>query len=175
MKPALSYKNEDDKCYGATGMVVGMVVLDGEDMLSAISLDAAPSEMVEFVEDFYFTGNPSLSAKVAWSQMVHNYNLALAMLISNVMCRTIVLHKSPVDPAVKEHLRHHAVDEGHDSCSLEEDEINRIFNKNYSYLLRVFNHQGVQEIINDFARELKHNRRFTRFEVMEHLRALSML
>lgn len=91
------------------------------------------------------------------------------------MCRSIVLDNHPVDPAIKEHLRHQAVDEGHDSCSLDDDEINRLFDKNYSYLLRVFNHQGVQGIVNDFARLLKRQRRLTRFEVMEQLRALSML
>lgn len=175
MKSALSYKNEDDKCYGATGMVVGMVVLDGEDMLSAVSLDAVPGEIVEFTDGFYFAGNPGLSAKVAWAQIVHNYNLSLAMLISNVMCRSIVLDNTPVAPAVKEHLRRQAVDEGHESCSLEDDEINRLFDKNYSYLLRVFNHQGVQSVVNDFAKVLKRQRRLTRFEVMEQLRALSML
>ena len=38
----LSYTNEDDKCYGATGMAIGIVVFDGEDKLAGVGLDADP-------------------------------------------------------------------------------------------------------------------------------------
>ena len=175
MKHSLSYKNEDDKCYGATGMAVGMVVLDGEKMLAAVSLDAEPGDIIEYTDEFFFSGNPGLSAKTAWAHIVNNYNLSVGLLIANVMCRSLVLNSEPVTPDIKEHLRHQAVDEGTEWCSLEEDEINRLFDKNYSYMMRVFNHRGVQSIVHDFARTLKDHRRMTRFEVLEQLRALTML
>ena len=41
----LSYKNENDRCYGATGMAIGLVVFDGEDMLAGVSLDAPAHAM----------------------------------------------------------------------------------------------------------------------------------
>lgn len=175
MEEKLSYRNEDDKCYGATGMAIGVVVFDGEDMVSAVSLDADPSEIIEFANEFYFSGNPGLSAKTSWNQVLSNYNLSMAMLISNVMCRWIVLEGDTLKPSMRQRLHDIVADEGRDTCALEDDEINRLFDKNYAYLHRVFNHQGVQSIAHDFARELKRQRRFTRAEIIEQLRALSML
>ena len=35
----LRYTDETDRCYGAAGMAISLVVYDGEEMLSAISLD----------------------------------------------------------------------------------------------------------------------------------------
>lgn len=35
----LRYTDETDRCYGAAGMAISLVVFDGEDILSAISLD----------------------------------------------------------------------------------------------------------------------------------------
>ena len=40
METNLRYRNEDDRCYGATGMTVALVVMEGEDLLSAVNLDA---------------------------------------------------------------------------------------------------------------------------------------
>lgn len=171
----LSYRNEDDKCYGATGMAIAVVVFDGEDMLSAVDLDAAPESMLELAEDFYFSGNPGLSAKSAWNRMLGNFNISMASSIANVMCRSVILDHTPVSADIKNYLRECVIEAGHDICDLEDDESGRLFDKNYMYLHRVFNHTGVQGIAHDFADVLKRRRRLTRMDVMEQLRALSML
>ena len=73
MKKQFSYKNEDDKCYGLTGMAIALVVFDGEDYLTTINLDAETSkEMMDFTDDFYFSGNPEFSAKNVWNQILKN-------------------------------------------------------------------------------------------------------
>lgn len=175
MEHKLSYRNEDDKCYGATGMAIAMVVFDGEDMLSAMDLDASPDKVLELAEDFYFSGNPGLSAKSAWNKILSSFNLTMATSIANVMCRKVVLDKEPVDAEIKRLLRDFMLEEGKCTCDLEEEETMRLFDKNYMYLHRVFNHHGVQGIAHDFANALKRRRRMTRMEVIEQLRALSML
>lgn len=175
MENILSYRNEDNKCYGATGMAIGIVVFDGEDMLSAISLDALPHEVVELNEEYFFAGNPGISAKSAWNRILGNYNLAVAMLIANVMCRRYVLDKNSISAELKRTIKNHIIDEGTSECALEVDEINRIFDKNYTYLHRVFSHSGVQSIAHNFADVLKRQRRLTRSEIIDNLRALSML
>ncbi len=175
MENILSYHSEDDKCYGATGMAIGIVVFDGEDMLSAISIDAQPHEVIEMNEEYFFSGNPGLSAKSVWNRILTNYNLSVAMLIANVMCRKYVLDKTTLSNELKEYLHTRIVEEGVSSCSLDEDEVDRIFDKNYRYLHRVFNHNGVQMIAHKFADTLKRQRRLTRSEVIDNLRALSML
>lgn len=175
MSVKLSYRNEDDKCYGATGMAVAVVVFDGEDMLSAVDLDAEADSILEFANDFYFTGNPGLSAKTAWNHILKNFNLEMAATIANVMCRNMVLDRTAVSAEIKDMLGKCVLDEGSSWCNLEEDETRRLFEKNYTYLYRVFNHRGVQEVVHDFANALKRRRRMTRLDVIEQLRALSML
>ena len=171
----LSYTNEDDKCYGATGMAIGIVVFDGEDKLTGVGLDSAPGEMMEMHSNFYFSGNPGLSAKAAWAEIRENFSLTVAMLISNVMCRRMILDRSMVAPEVRKGLQDTVVEEGRETCSLDEDEARHIFDKEYTYLFRVFNHQGVHRVAHEFADTLKRRRLLSRLEVLEELRALSSL
>ena len=65
--------------------------------------------------------------------------------------------------------------EGSDSCSLDEDESQRLFDKNYNYLYRIFNHRGVHDVAHSFADALKRSRRMTRIEILEQLRGLRVL
>ncbi len=175
MKNELAYRNEDDKCYGATGMAVGIMVFNGEDLLSSMSLDAEPGSIMEMHDMFYFNGNPGLSAKSAWRQIKENYELSVAMLISNIMCRSLVLDKTPVALSRKNRIRNIVAQEGRETCGLEDDEISRVFDQEYTILFRVFNHQGVHGVIHDFADTLKRRRHMSRLEILDQLRALSML
>lgn len=175
MEKSLKYRNEEDRCYGATGMAIGLVVFDGEDQLNYVTLDGEPGEMVSLSESFYFSGNPRLSAKNSWNQLLKNFNLMMAMTISNVICRSLVLDKMPLRFEVKSALYNSVEAEAEDTCQLEKDEIQRLFDKNYNYLYRVFNHSGVQSIAVDFANRLAQQRRMTRAEVLDALHALGML
>ncbi len=65
--------------------------------------------------------------------------------------------------------------EGRESCGLDDDEISRIFNQEYTVLFRVFNHTGVHGIVHDFADTFKRRRIMSRLEILEALRALSTL
>lgn len=172
----LSYKDDKDKCYGATGMAMGVVIFDGEEMLTAVDLDADPHDMLQFSEDFYFSGNPGLSARAAWHKIVNNFNISMGVALSNILCRTLVMgQQRSLANETREALRQLMLEEGKASCELEEDEINSLFNKNYAYLNRVFSHRGVQGVAHDFAETLATMRRMSRAEVIEQLRALNML
>lgn len=175
MKTNLRYRNEDDKCYGTTGMTVAFVVLDGEDLVSGVNLDAAPDEVIEFADEFFFAGNPGLSAKSAWNTLLKHFNLSMAAVMANVMCRRYVLDNKTIDAPTKKQILDLVIDEGHNACDLDDDETRRLFDKNYVYLTRVFSHQGVQSVCRDFATALKQRRHMTRFDILEHLRALRML
>lgn len=171
----LSYRHDEDRCYGATGMTIGLVIYDGEDMLDSVDVDSPADEMVRLTNEFYFNGNPSLSAKAAWNTILRNFNLMTAMVISNALCRSIVLDGMPMRFETKQTLHDVIAHEAAESCSLENDEMERLFEKNYTYLHRVFNHRGVQGIARDMARNLMENRRMSRLEVLEQLRALGMM
>lgn len=175
MKSRLRYKNEDDKCYGATGMAMAVVIFDGEDKLAGIDLDADPESIISFTSDFYFNGNPGYSAKNAWNQILNNFNLAMALSLGNVLCRSYILEGKQPDEELARYLRTTMIEEGAANCALEEDETSHLFDKNYTYLSRVFNHQGVQSVAHDFARALKAHRSMTRMDILDHLHALTML
>lgn len=171
----LKYTDENDRCYGATGMAIGLVVYDGEDMLASVTIDGDPNEMMQLSPDFYFAGNPGVSAKTAWNQIVKNYNLGIAMLISNLLCRSLVHNRRSLSGELRDLLHTLASDEGKESCSLDQDEIDRLFDKNYNYLTRVFSHHGVQSVAHDFASQLMSRRTLSRLDVIEQLAALRML
>lgn len=175
MENNFKYSSEDDKCYGIAGMAVGMVVWDCENMLASISLDTPADESIEFTPEFYFSSNQNLSAKSVWHKVFEHYQLYMGMLISNIVCRNIVLNRSFVGEKVKKQLFSYIEEEGKESCSLDNDEIKRLFDKNYDYIYRLFNHNGVQEIVHGFASRLKQQRKLSRTDVIDGLRALSML
>ena len=175
MEISLKYVDEDDKCYGRTGMAVSMVVWDCENLLSAISLDACADKVVEFTPDFYFSGNPRLSPKLAWKQILENFQVSISMLISNVVCRNYMSKGVALNSDTKRLLYKHIEDEARETCSLERDEIEHMFNKSYDYIERIFSHHAVQNIVREFADTLKQQRRLTRAEVIENLQALNML
>lgn len=175
MENNLRYANDDHRCYGATGMAISLVVYDGEEMLSSISLDASSGEMVEMSDLFYFAGNPSLSAKAAWSRIVKNFNLTAVMAIGNALCRSLVLEQRPLSDEQVSCLHDYVMDEARESCSLDDDETERLFQKDFTYLSRVFTHRGIHDIAHDFANELRRRRSMSRQEIVEALRTIAML
>ncbi len=172
---SLKYTDDTDRSYGATGMAIGLMIFDGEDMLTSISLDCDPNDMVAMSPDFYFAGNPGVSAKTAWNQMLKNYNIGLGMLMSNFMCRHMVKDRQQLPQELHDFLHDFAREEGHEACSLDDDEIDRLFDKNFSYLNRVFTHRGVQSVAHDFAAALLKRRSLSRLDTLELLEALRML
>ena len=48
----LKYTDDQDKCYGVTGMAVSLVVWDADDMLARIDIDS--DDNIEFVPEYYF-------------------------------------------------------------------------------------------------------------------------
>lgn len=172
----LRYTDETDRCYGAAGMAISLVVYDGEEMLSAISLDGpAGSQTMTLAPEFFFAGNPGISAKTAWRQMLKNYNLGIAMVTANLLCRYLVNRHTGLPDDVREALHDLAVEEGMDACQLEADEIDAIFDKNINYLTRVFSHRGVHSVAHDFASALQQRRSLSRLDAIEMLQSLNML
>ena len=171
----LRYTDESDRGYGAAGMAISIVINDGEEMLASVSLEGPASETVVMSPEFYFAGNPGVSAKSAWNQILKNYNIGVSMMMANVMCRYLVnLHKQ-IPPEVKKTIHDLAQTEGTDSCQLEADEVDRLFNTNYAYLTRVFSHSGVQSVAHDFVAALKQRRTLSRLDALDLLSALRML
>lgn len=166
------YIDEEDKSYGAAGMAIGMVVYKGVDRLAALDLDAEPWEMVEFFDEFSSMESPTFSAKGVWGALIGRFELEMAMAISNVMCRRMVKEHRRLTDSTRRALLKMLEEEGAEACSLEADEVGRLYNKEFNYLFQVFSHRGVAEMAGEFADDLRRRRRMTRMEVMEALRGL---
>lgn len=175
MDNKLKYRDERDKTYGITGMVIAMVLTDGEEMLVEVSLDAPAGESMRFTPDFYFNGNPRLSAKLAWNQMLRQFSISTGMLIGNVLCRSYLMDNSGLDSEVLDEVRRLVRRHGAELCTLETDEADSLFNRNFSYFDRIFNHRGVAAVAHNFASELTHRRSMSLQEIIEQLRDLNRL
>ncbi|MCM1520570.1 MAG: hypothetical protein NC098_07260 [Lachnoclostridium sp.] len=172
---SLKYIDETDRCYGAAGMAIGLVAFDGEDFMVSLSIDRDPGDMMEMSSDFYFSGNPEISAKSAWNRIVNNFNLSIVMLISNVLCRNIIHGKLVVDRKLHDEILDLAKEEGNSVCGLDADETERLFDKDFSYLNRLFTHYGVRSVADDFVSVLSSRRSMSRMEILDRLQSLNML
>lgn len=172
---SLRYRDENDRAYGIAGMAVALVLWDGEQFLASVSLESPVGESIEFTPAFGFNGNPRMTASLAWREMIRQFELSTAMIMGNAMCRSYVVSSRPLSEFERHALKTVIQEEGDRFCSLEEDEVERMFGKTHRYLDRVFMHSGVTNLIHDFARTLSARRKMSALEVFEVLEALNRM
>lgn len=169
MKFKLKYKDETDRSYGLAGMAISMVVLDGEEYVNSISIDAPVGESVDLAQQFFFVGNPRLSAKIAWNEMLKHLQLAAGMVISNAMCRSYVQHRHKLSSDMVDELRNFIKNEAHVGYELDDDECDVIFDKSLAYFDRLYSYAHVHEIASRFAATLTRQRQLSSQEIFEQL------
>ena len=59
----LKYSDERDRAYGLGGMVVCMGVMESEQFIDTVSIDAESDEGLRFTPDFFYLSNPQLFCK----------------------------------------------------------------------------------------------------------------
>lgn len=167
------YADENDKSYGLTGMIISLNVLDSDDMLREVSLDNARGDSISFTPDFFFCSNPRYSAKIAWKEMVKQYQLLTGLVIGNVLCRYSVSRHARPDRRTLADLKALIADEGHDMCSFDDDEIDEIFDKTFGYLDNVFSNRSVHSLADSFVAVLRQRRTMSGSEVLEEMQQLN--
>ena len=173
MEETIKYNSTEDKAYGLSGAAIGLYVLDGEAYIGQISIEPETGEAFSLTPDFYFAGNPRVSAKSVWNHLLENYHLCEAMVISDLLCRRIVCEGNDDLPQKEQHILKKSIyDEGKRTLSLEQDELEKIFNKDYIYLRRIFSHPGVKNVAHVFASALQEHKTLMREQILE---LLSML
>ena len=175
MKIDLRYKDEQDKCYGLTGVAMSAVIWDVEHLISGIYLDSDAFNSIQYTPQLVAEGNAEISPRNIWNHNVEKFRLSMGMILSNILCRTYVLEHKFINHKTKQHIFEYFIEEGNSTCSLEKDEVETLFNKNYDYLHRIFSHPEVQRIANDFAQHLSERRTLSQAEIIEALQALNML
>lgn len=170
----LAYLNEDDRAYGLAGMAISLAALDAIDRVAGISLDA-DGPMVSFANEFYFSGSPSVSPKSTWNNLVHNFYITSAMVVSNLMARSLVRLGEEVPGDLLEKIHTEMRAEGSDSCSLDNDEVDRLYQRTTTGMRRIFANSRLHPAIDRFARTLSRRRRLSGMEIYDELRALRLI
>lgn len=170
---ALRYNDETDRAFGIAGMTIAMVLWDGEPYLASVSLDSPVGSSIEFTPAFGFNGNPRLMASLAWREHLKQFEMISAMIMGNTLCRSSVHDASPLSNEKQQALRALIVEEGHERCSLEDDEIDVLYNRILRNLDRAFTHPGVASLARNLAETLQRRRRLSASEVFEILAVLN--
>lgn len=176
MEPTLTlaYLNEDDRAYGLAGMAISLAAYRAMDRVAEITLDT-DGPMVTFSNEFYFSGNPSISPKATWLNLIQNFRITSAMVLSNVMSRSLVRMKQEVPQQLLKELQEEITQEGERSCGLEEDEIEEMFDHTMMYTRRIFTNPRLHPAIDEFARILSRRRTLSGREIAEELHTLQLI
>ena len=173
-KFSLSYLNEDDRAYGLAGMMVALANLDAIDRVAAVSLDAE-GPMVEFSHAYYFSGSPSISPKSTWDNLVSNFHLTTSMVVGNILARSLVRLKEEAPQDIMKEIYAQVEEEGRDTCSLENDEIERLYDHILARALRIFRNPRIHPAIDEFARIISLKRSLTGREIFDELHLLQLI
>lgn len=167
MNSKFVYANEEDKSYGLAGMAIALNVWDKHTMIRHISLDL--DDPIAFTPDFFFTSNPRLSAKLAWNEMLKEYQLLTGIVLGNVICRRVVLKRERVTNDFLSEVYALVEPEGKEHCQLEPDEISLIFKKTSGYISNLFADRRVASLARSFAGRLAEKRTLTGSEVADEI------
>lgn len=167
-KLTLTYLNEDDRAYGLAGMALSLAAYNALDRVSEISLDE-DGPMVTFSNEYYFTGSPSISPKATWVNLVNNYRITSAMAIANLMARSLVRMHREVPGNLIEAIHQGILEEGRDTCGLENDEIEEIYSRLLMHSRRIFGNPRNHSAINELARLLSRRRTLTGLELYDEI------
>lgn len=170
----LKYINEDDKAYGLAGMAISLAALDAIDRIADISIDR-DGPMVNFSHEYYFAGSPSISPKTTWDNLLHNFYITSAMIMGNVMSRSLVRLGCDVPAEIMNTVKVEMEEEGREACALDTDEVDTLFSKTQTHMGRIFRNPRLHPAIDHFARTISRRRTLSGMEIIDELRALSLI
>ncbi len=148
-------------------MVVTMYEHEVIDMLSLITLDSDDGSSIVFTPDFFFDSNPRYSAKLAWNEMLRQYQSLVRLVLGNIACRRLVHERKPVDAGTRASMLELVAAPGLEDCALERDEVEAIFKHTMREMEEMFGNAKVASLSNRFVDELKRRRTLAAGEAAE--------
>lgn len=168
MNNKLSYKNEDDRAYGLSGMALALASMDALDRVAEISLDS-DGPMVAFSNDFFYMGVQAASPKAVRQKLMENFQLTSVLAVSNVLARCLVRDRLPKADQMLAPIKKAISDEGRDELGLDDDEIDRLYAGVLAYSRRIFENRRIHPLIKEFAELLRSRRSLSGREIAEML------
>ena len=169
----LSYINEDDRAFGLAGMAISLASLDALDRVTEVFLDA-DGPMVSFRNNYYFSLSPSVSPKAVWNNLLRNFHLTASMAMGNIMARTLIRLGEEPDQEVFNSVREIMREEGRETCELDEEESDIIFDNVWRQNKRLFHNPMLHPAIKELAGVIARRRRLSSPELIEELRLLRL-
>ena len=169
----LAYINEEDRALGLAGMAISLASLDALDRVSEIFLDSE-GPMVDFNHNYYLVSSPAASPKSVWNHILSNFHLTTSLVMSNVMARSLVRLGEEPGRDVMETIRSLVREEGAESCSLDEEEADMIFNRSLMQSKRLFLNARLYPAIRELADVFTRRRRLSAMDLAEELDLLRL-
>lgn len=172
---SLKYTDKTDRAYGLCGASLALFVYDAERFISHLSIDAPADAGVDLFPEFFMIENQNISAKTVWNNQYRRFQVAAAMMIGNLLCRSISRRKSDISREVSNLLLSHLLREGEESCGLDASEVRELLAEPFDYLRKLLRHPRINATMCDMAQELSENRSLERDRVLAYLRPLNRL
>lgn len=165
----LKYCDERDKAYGIAGMAVVLKVLQEEQYLSFVDLDASASECVCFSSDFALRGNPLMSAKMVWNQIFNELRVTSIATLGNLVCRRALLDSRRPDRDEYAAIRDAVMSDAAEHLSLDSEEVEAFYEHCRGYALRIFGLDEACRAAKTLATHIISRRRLSGSEVTDLL------
>jgi len=173
MENKFAYTDEVDKSFGLAGMVISLTAWEKQMLISNITLDDDEGKSsISFGPELFFSNNPRMSARIAWNELVTQYQMFIGMVVGNILCRKAVSKHEKFTKQLSSEIYSLIEAEGRDICALEKDEIDMIFNKTYNYLSDFFSDNRMVAAADRFASDLRLRRSMTTYDIEDELRSL---
>lgn len=167
----LRYSNEDDRAYGLAGMAISMASLDALDRITEIFLDAE-GPMVNFSQEYYFSSSPAISPKAVWNNLMSNLQLTTSLVLGNIMARSLVRLGAEADEDVFNEIKSLVREEGMETCALDQEEADEVFEKVMRHSRRLFYNPRLQPAVRELAGVISRRRRLSVIDLAEELELL---
>lgn len=167
----MEYRSEIDKCYSLAGIALALSLYDAENLLCGIELDAEnPLNFTpEFNHEFMFAS----SAKQTWNAIFAHFQIRMGLAIASILSRKMILDNGQVDKTIRRRLLDAILEEGRITCQLDEDEIEPLFDRSFSYLTGVFARPSVKRTLRQMVQMLQNKRTVTSGELNDMLNQMN--
>lgn len=172
---SLKYTDRTDRAFGLCGMALSLFIFDAEKYIDSLELDAPADCGMKLSPDFFVPSNPGLSVKSVWTSSFRHFQLTSAMVIGNLLARSLSRRRSDLSREVKSIMVDHLVREGEETCGLETAEVEQICDNSFNYLRQLLLHPVVNSTICSMAKALSDHKAMSREEILTHLMPLARL
>lgn len=159
---------------GVAGMVLIILALGAEDQLAAVDMRAPLGQNLILYPESGVNANPHVSAKILWAQSVKDMRIVTSMALAKIFSSQLACNRFRPDSDTIRALRASVNEMAAESCALDKDESDAMFDSCRNYVERIFSHPGVRQNIVPFGRFLLEKGISDREEIIEYLETVGL-